>query len=187
MITFEKDGIEYKMYDHLYFVSRCGKVLRKMTPVLPILRKDGYMSIGRRGLLHRMIAKCWVPNLNNSQCVHHKNGDKSDNGADNLEWISHEKHAKLHHKGKPSYKRTPESIAKFIASKTGTKDNEAARIKKRARLITIVPRTTCKYQGVTYESIAAGSRAAGIHPATFRLRCLSKNFPEYEIVSLYYG
>lgn len=39
-------------------------------------------------LLHRIVAKAWVPNPNNYTDVNHINGDKKCNGADNLEWCT---------------------------------------------------------------------------------------------------
>ena len=86
MISFKADGIEYRFFDHLYAVSRCGKVLRKLMPWDPIIRGDGYVTLGRLRLMHRVVAHCWIENPTNAKLVHHKNEIKTDNRADNLEW-----------------------------------------------------------------------------------------------------
>lgn len=187
MLSIEKDGIEYRFYNHLYAVSRCGKALRKLTPFNPPIRHDGYHTMGRQTLFHRVVAICWLDRSDDSLHVHHKDGNKSNNHADNLEWISHAQHASLHHKGEPSYTRTEESIAKFVASRTGVKDSAESSAVKRKNLDKVRPSTVCKFQGITYPSVASAARAAGVGGPTFRVRALSKNFPEYEIVRLYYG
>lgn len=46
--------------------------------------------------VHRIIAECFVPNLDNKAEVNHINGVKTDNSADNLEWVTgseNKKHA----------------------------------------------------------------------------------------------
>jgi hypothetical protein len=189
MITFEKDGITYKMFDHLFAVSECGKVLRKFAPTTPHIRPDGYLELGRRRLMHRVVAFCWIPNPTNAKHVHHKNGNKADNRAENLEWITPQDHCKEHEFGsaKNQYTRTPESIAKFIASRTGVKDSAESAAVKRANLDKVRPSTECKFQGITYPSVASAARAAGIPAPTFRVRAISKNFPEYEIIRCYYS
>lgn len=187
MISFTHDGIEYRFFNHMYAVSRCGKVLRNLLPYNPPIRPDGYATLGRQQLMHRVVAFCWIPNPKNVKCVHHKNGDKSDNRAENLEWVTQKTHAIEHPKWKVPYKRTPETIAKFIASRTGVKDSPESAAVKRKNLDKVRPSTVCKFQGVTYPSVASAARAAGIPTPTFRVRAISKNFPEYEIVRLYYG
>ena len=184
MISFEKDGIEYRFFDHLYAVSKCGKVLRKLTPVEPANnRNDGYLSLGRHRLMHRVVATVWIDNPNNAKHVHHKNGIKHDNRAENLEWVTPKEHFGERHNGNSGrYVRTPETCQKISAWRTGRKDSKETRQKKAAILAANCPKTPCKYQGVTYLSVAAGARAAGIHPTTFRVRCLSKNFSEYELL-----
>lgn len=188
MISFKKDGIEYRLFDHLFAVSRCGKVLRKMTPYIPRnCRKDGYLTLGRMRLMHRVIAICWIPNPENAKHVHHINGDKADNRSINLEWVTPKQHFSEKHDGKcGKYKRTESTRQKYRDNRLGKKDSEEVKTIKRAILLKHCPKSTCKYNGIEYPSISSAARAAGIPAPTFRVRCLSKNFPEYELVSCFY-
>jgi hypothetical protein len=184
MISFTFDGIEYRMFGHLYAISRCGKVLKQFKPYTPTKRKDGYLSLGRINLMHRAVAACWLEKPKGATWVHHRNENKADNRADNLEWITPKEHIAERHKGlNGNYIRTEEIRRKIAIGHTGLKDTEATRLKKAEILAAVCPKTQCKFQGVTYPSVAAGSRAAGIPPSTFRQRCGSKNFPDYELLT----
>lgn len=184
MISFTFENIEYRMFDHLYAVSRCGKVLRQFKPYAPTKRNDGYLSLGRQRLMHRVVATCWVKNPTNATWVHHIDENKANNHADNLVWTTPHKHITEHHKGfSGNYIRTEEIRRKIAIGRAGFKDTEATRLKKAEILAAVCPKTQCKFQGVTYPSVAAGGRAAGIHPTTFRQRCGSKNFPDYELLT----
>lgn len=182
MISVQIDGIEYRFFDHLYAVSRCGKVLRKLLPYFPPIRKDGYATLGRQRLMHRIVAQCWIENPTNATHVHHINGKKSDNRVDNLEWVTPKVHLGQRHEGRfGHYKRTEETRRKMSEWRIGRKDAESTRLKKAAGLLVNGPKTPCRFQGVLYPSVSAGAYAAGINKSTFRVRCLSKNFPEYEL------
>ena len=43
---------------------------------------------------HRVVAKCFIPNINNYPCINHKNGIKYDNRVDNLEWCTYSENTK---------------------------------------------------------------------------------------------
>lgn len=66
--------------------------------------KEGYMSVHlcrpeyrKRYLLHRLVAKIFIPNPNNYPEVNHIDGNKENNCVENLEWVTglqNKEHAK---------------------------------------------------------------------------------------------
>lgn len=66
-----------------------GKVLKTETIV------EGYQrivlmknAVRKRYMCHRLVAQEFIPNPNNKPFVNHKNGNKADNRACNLEWCT---------------------------------------------------------------------------------------------------
>jgi len=183
MISITIDNIEYRFFDHLYAVSKCGKVLRNLKPYTPTLRGDGYLCLGRQRLMHRVVATCWLDGSHKSKHVHHINGDKSDNRSENLEWVTPKVHFGDRHDGAcGKYIRTVETRNKMRDIRTGTKDSEEIRNKKASILAVVGPKRQCIYQDTIYPSVAAAAKVVGIPPSTFRLRCNSKNYPEYKLI-----
>lgn len=96
-------------YEGIYQVSNLGRLKslerivhskkwdrREPSKILsPPQLKSGYLiaSLHKEGktksvLLHRLIAKAFIPNPNNLPQVNHKDGNKQNNMIDNLEWVS---------------------------------------------------------------------------------------------------
>jgi hypothetical protein len=183
MKSFTMEGIEYRIFDHLYAISRCGKVLRQLQPYTPTQHNSGYLSLGRHRLMHRVVAACWLEDFDPAKDVHHINGVKTDNRAENLECVTRKEHMAERHKGESGrYVRNETTRQKIREFRTGFKDTEDTRRKKAEILSAVCPKTPCVFQNVTYPSVAAAARVAGVHPTTFRQRCNSKNFPDYKWV-----
>lgn len=53
----------------------------------------GYLrvTIGKKLMfIHRLVAEKWIPNPENKEQVNHKDGNKLNNSASNLEWVSNQ-------------------------------------------------------------------------------------------------
>ena len=86
-------------YEGLYQASNLGRIKKiwktKETIMKPSLQKEGYLRIGlvknskrKSYQVHRLIALCFIDNIYNKKYVNHIDGNKQNNNADNLEWVT---------------------------------------------------------------------------------------------------
>lgn len=84
-------------FEGLYMVSDEGRVWSNLTDRIlkPSCCKNGYPRlILRRGgkshgrCVHRLVAEAFIPNANNLPEINHKDENKSNNYASNLEWCT---------------------------------------------------------------------------------------------------
>ena len=69
----------------------------KSKKFLSFYNHNGYNKVDLRDdngkkthfFVHRLVALAFLDNPNNFSDVHHKNGIRSDNNVENLEWVSH--------------------------------------------------------------------------------------------------
>ena len=86
-------------YSNGYMVSSLGRILsfKRSVEIRPFKQKNGYLAVSlhdgktsHNELVHRLVAKAFVPNEKSMPEVNHINGDKTDNRAENLEWCTRE-------------------------------------------------------------------------------------------------
>ena len=83
-----------------YLITSQGRVLSlkygKMRELKPRIDRDGYLDVllyknGKqyRISIHQLVARAFIPNLENKPEVNHIDEDKTNNHVSNLEWMTH--------------------------------------------------------------------------------------------------
>lgn len=89
-------------YEGIYQISNLGNVKGfKFTSgykehlLKPLFDKDGYCKVNlykdrklKRVSIHRLVASTFIPNPENKPQINHIDGNKQNNSADNLEWVT---------------------------------------------------------------------------------------------------
>lgn len=80
-------------YEGLYKVSNLGNIKGIRGTILKPIKRGDYVCVQlckdgkiKKESIHRIVAIAFIPNPDCLPCVNHKNENKLDNRADNLEW-----------------------------------------------------------------------------------------------------
>ena len=91
-----------------YQISDCGKVRsnfiskdKSKYKEIKLQNNNGYKLVQLNNKdsklmfrVHRLVAEAFIPNPENKRTVNHKDGDKSNNSVNNLEWATHSENNK---------------------------------------------------------------------------------------------
>ena len=196
--------MEIKQFDKSYLVSSDGSVYYNrpdgvLEPV-PTHSNNGYLVTGRALKVHRMVAHCFIGPCDMGRHVHHINGNKLDNRAENLKYLTASEHMSFHSNKKfedpaqrqaisdlrKGVKQSPELIEKRAAPLRGRKRDtpwlvghkctaEAIEIRRQASM------KRCSIDGIEYDSVEAAALALDTKSVTLRMRFHRKT-PGYKFI-----
>lgn len=123
-----------------YIITKEGQIISKKrnNKVLKAQPNGkGYLRVhiaGQMYFVHRLVAEKYVPNPENKPQVNHKDGNKLNNNADNLEWVTNSENRKhavkngLHPHGECPYAKLNWKAVEFIRNHREMKQSELAEL-----------------------------------------------------------
>lgn len=117
-------------YEGLYQISSFGRIksLKRLgedgrqlpEKILKTSNSHGYRSIVLRKngkswtySVHRLVGKTFVPNPENKPCINHKDENRKNNHADNLEWVTQKENANYGTRNKRSGDKHGKRVIQF--------------------------------------------------------------------------
>ena len=124
-----------------YEISNYGNVRNNTKIVKAVPNKHGYNvvvlcnGIRKSVNIHRLVAAAFIPNPENKPCVDHIDGDRANNHADNLRWVTVKENQNnpitkskwIGKKAKPHHEKAVEQIKNGIVVNVFVSIQEAAR------------------------------------------------------------
>ena len=104
-----------------YQISNYGNVYSLINNVQlkGVNNGNGYLRVKlneRLFYIHRLVAMAFIQNLNNRKQINHKDENKLNNNADNLEWCSHKYNMKFGTRNKRAIDNTKKSVIQYTMS-----------------------------------------------------------------------
>lgn len=160
-------------YEDRYEVSNQGRVRNSKGLIMkPSLHQDGYLWIGLVSKtmpynvsVHRLVAKAFLPNPEQKPTVNHKDGCKTNNYVDNLEWATYSENVRHAYANHMIADKSPEGIQNII--------NASRKSLKKCCNIPIV----CETTGMEFESMHHAAVYYGVDDTTIQniVRGVTKN------------
>jgi hypothetical protein len=159
--TIREDGV---------ITSRFGRTIKQQ------VSKNGYVRVelweggkGRKYLVHRLLAKAFIPNPEGKPQVNHIDGDKTNNSLSNLEWVTQrENQLHAYRTGlQRGYKKPTKLSQSHKAALCGSRWNGERRV--------------YHAEGLEFNSPEEAASRFGLNRQTFYNRANSERFPTWKI------